>query len=88
MAKTGAVLTESQLRAMEKAKEEKMAWGEIETEHVGYLGAQDTFYVGTLKGVWGVSISKPSLTRIPRWGLPSFTPAKCPLILQTCSMTG
>jgi len=28
-----------------------MAWGEIETEHVGYLGAQDTFYVGTLKGV-------------------------------------
>jgi len=28
-----------------------MAWGEIETEHVGYLGAQDAFYVGTLKGV-------------------------------------
>ena len=51
VAKTGAVLTESQLRALEKAKEEKMAWGEIETEHVGYLGAQDTFYVGTLKGV-------------------------------------
>lgn len=25
--------------------------GEIETEHPGYLGAQDTFYVGTLKGV-------------------------------------
>ena len=51
VAKTGAVLTESQLKALEKAKEEKMAWGEIETEHVGYLGAQDTFYVGTLKGV-------------------------------------
>lgn len=51
VAKTGAVLTESQLRAMEKAKEEKIAWGEIETEHVGYLGAQDTFYVGTVKGV-------------------------------------
>jgi len=51
VAKTGEVLTESQLAAMEKAKEEKMAWGEIETEHVGYLGAQDTFYVGTLKGV-------------------------------------
>ena len=27
------------------------ATGEIETEHPGYLGAQDTFYVGTLKGV-------------------------------------
>jgi transposase InsO family protein len=51
VAKTGAVLTESQLKAMEKAKEEKTAWGEIETEHVGYLGSQDTFYVGTLKGV-------------------------------------
>jgi transposase InsO family protein len=51
VAKTGAVLTEEQLRALEKAKEEKAAWGEIETEHVGYLGAQDTFYVGTLKGV-------------------------------------
>ena len=51
VAKTGAVLTESQLKAMEKVKEEKMVWEEIETEHVGYLGAQDTFYVGTLKGV-------------------------------------
>jgi len=51
VAKTGEVLTEVQLRAMEKAKEEKIAWGEIETEHVGYLGAQDTFFVGTIKGV-------------------------------------
>jgi len=51
VAKTGAVVTEAQLRAMERAKEEKLAWGEIETEHVGYLGSQDTFYVGTLKGV-------------------------------------
>jgi transposase InsO family protein len=50
-ATTGAVLTESQLEAMDKAKEEKTAWGESETEHVGYLGSQDTFYVGTLKGV-------------------------------------
>jgi len=45
------VLTEEQLQALEKAKEEKEALGEIETEHPGYLGAQDTFYVGTLKGV-------------------------------------
>ncbi len=51
VAKTGSVLTESQLKAMEKAREEKTAWGEIETEHVGYLSSQDTFYVGTLKGV-------------------------------------
>ena len=36
---------------MEKAKGEKEACGEIETEHPGYLGAQDMFYIGTLKGV-------------------------------------
>ena len=27
------------------------AWGEIDTAHPGYLGSQDTFYVGTLKGI-------------------------------------
>lgn len=51
MAKEGTVLTESQLKAMEKREAEKEAHGEIETEHPGYLGSQDTFYVGTLKGV-------------------------------------
>jgi len=45
------VLTEAQLQAMEKAKEEREAHGEIETEHPGYLGAQDTYYVGTIKGI-------------------------------------
>ena len=45
------VLTEAQLQAMEKAKEQKEAHGEIETEHPGYLGAQDTYYVGTIKGI-------------------------------------
>lgn len=51
VAQEGIILTESQLAALERAKEEKEAHGEIETEHPGYLGAQDTFYVGTLKGV-------------------------------------
>ncbi len=45
------ILTEDQLKAMERAKEEKQAHGEIETEHPGYLIAQDTYYVGTIKGV-------------------------------------
>ncbi|MGY5395344.1 IS481 family transposase, partial [Acinetobacter sp. NigerLNRRAM0016] len=31
--------------------EDDVACGEIETHHPGYLGAQDTFYVGNLKGV-------------------------------------
>lgn len=47
----GLVLTESQLTALEKAKEDKEAHGEFESECPGYCGAQDTFYVGTLKGV-------------------------------------
>ena len=51
VAQDGIVLTESQLAALEKAKQEKEAHGEIETEHPGYRGSQDTFYVGTLKGV-------------------------------------
>ena len=50
-AQEGLVLSESQLAALEKAKEEKQALGEIETHHPGYLGAQDTYYVGTIKGV-------------------------------------
>jgi transposase InsO family protein len=45
------ILTEAQVVALEKSKQEKEAVGEIETEHPGYLGAQDTYYVGTIKGV-------------------------------------
>lgn len=51
VAQEGLILTEEQLSALERAKEEKQARGEIETEHPAYLGSQDTFYVGTLKGV-------------------------------------
>lgn len=50
-AQDGLVLTEEQLAAMEKAKSQREAKGEIETEHPGYLGSQDTYYVGTMKGV-------------------------------------
>lgn len=51
VAQDGIILTEEQLQILEKAKVEKEAHGEIETEHPGYLGAQDTYYVGNLKGV-------------------------------------
>jgi hypothetical protein len=47
----GILLTEEQLRCLEKAKDEKEAHGEIETAHPGYLGSQDTYFVGTMKGV-------------------------------------
>lgn len=50
-AQEGILLTEDQLAALEKAKEKKEAHGEIESEHPGYLGSQDTYYVGTIKGI-------------------------------------
>lgn len=50
-AQDGILLTEEQLQCLEKAKQEKEAHGEIETQCPGYLGAQDTYFVGTMKGV-------------------------------------
>lgn len=50
-AQEGMVLTQEQLNCLEKAKQEKEAHGEIESEHPGYLCAQDTYFVGTMKGV-------------------------------------
>lgn len=51
VAEEGLVLTEAQVIAMERKREKREASGEIETEHPGYLGAQDTYYVGNIKGV-------------------------------------
>ena len=51
IAETGEVLTEAQVSALERKQDDDAVHGEIETAHPGYLGSQDTFYVGTLKGV-------------------------------------
>jgi len=51
VAEEGLILTDAQVQALEKKKLDDEACGEIETAHPGYLGSQDTFYVGTLKGV-------------------------------------
>jgi transposase InsO family protein len=51
VAQDGGVLTEAQLVALERVQQDKEAHGEFESECPGYCGAQDTFYVGTFKGV-------------------------------------
>ncbi len=51
VAEKGLILTEAQVAALERKKHDDVACGEIETAHPGYLGSQDTFYVGTFKGV-------------------------------------
>ena len=51
VAQDGLIMTEAQVIALERKKEKQEAHGEIETEHPGYLGSQDTYYVGTIKGV-------------------------------------
>lgn len=51
VAREGSVLTDAQIAALEKKAQDDEACAEIETAHPGYLGSQDTFYVGNLKGV-------------------------------------
>jgi transposase InsO family protein len=51
VAEEGIILTEGQVAALERRQREKEAHGEIETAHPGYLGSQDTYYVGFIKGV-------------------------------------
>ncbi len=51
VAEQGILLPDAQVAALERKQDDDLAHGEIETAHPGYLGSQDTFYVGTIKGV-------------------------------------
>jgi len=50
-AQEGLVSTEAQRAALERGRSAQEAAGEFESECPGYCGAQDTFFVGTFKGV-------------------------------------
>jgi len=51
VANDGIILSDQQLAALEKVKNRREATGEIETMHPGYLGSQDAYYVGNIKGI-------------------------------------
>lgn len=77
-AEEGILLTEDQVSALERAREEKTAHGEVETHHPGYLGAQDTYYVGTIKGV-GRIYQQTFIDTYSKWPWPSCMTARGPL---------
>lgn len=78
VAETGRVLTEAQVQALEKKQEDDVAHGEIETIHPGYLGSQDTFYVGTLKGV-GRIYQQTFVDTYSKWAAAKLYTTKTPI---------
>ena len=80
VAETGRVLTEAQVQALEKKQEDDVTHGEIETAHPGYLGSQDTFYVGTLKGV-GRIYQQTFVDTYSKWAAAKLYTTKTPITL-------
>ena len=78
VAETGAVLTEAQVQALEKKQDDDVAHGEIETAHPGYLGSQDTFYVGTIKGV-GRIYQQTFVDTYSKWAAAKLYTTKTPI---------
>jgi transposase InsO family protein len=78
VAQTGAVLTEAQVVALERKRDDDLACGEIETAHPGYLGSQDTFYVGTLKGV-GRIYQQTFVDTYSKWAAAKLYTTKTPI---------
>lgn len=78
VAETGVVLTEAQVIALERKQDDDAAHGEIETAHPGYLGSQDTFYVGTLKGV-GRIYQQTFVDTYSKWATAKLYTTKTPI---------
>ena len=77
-AEEGIVLTEAQVQALERKKNDDEACGEIETHHPGYLGSQDTFYVGTIKGV-GRIYQQTFVDTYSKWAAAKLYTTKTPI---------
>ena len=78
VAQTGEVLTEAQVSALEKKRDDDVAYGEIETAHPGYLGSQDTFYVSTIKGV-GRIYQQTFVDTYSKWATAKLYTTKTPI---------
>jgi transposase InsO family protein len=78
VAQTGEVLTESQVVALERKQDDDVIHGEIETAHPGYLGSQDTFYVGTIKGV-GRIYQQTFVDTYSKWAIAKLYTTKTPI---------
>ena len=78
VAATGEVMTEAQVVALERKQDDDAAHGEIETAHPGYLGSQDTFYVGTLKGV-GRVYQQTFVDTYSKWAAAKLYTTKTPI---------
>ena len=77
-AEAGIVLTEAQVQALERKKLDDEVCGEIETHHPGYLGSQDTFYVGTIKGV-GRIYQQTFVDTYSKWAAAKLYTTKTPI---------
>jgi len=66
------------VQALEKKQDDDVAHGEIETAHPGYLGSQDTFYVGTLKGV-GRIYQQTFVDTYSKWAAAKLYTTKTPI---------
>lgn len=78
VAETGDVLTEAQVQALERKQDDDVAHGEIETAHPGYRGSQDTFYVGTPKGV-GRIYQQTFVDTYSKWAAAKLYTTKTPI---------
>ena len=78
IAQTGAVLTEAQVVALERKQDDDLACCEIDTAHPGYLGSQDTFYVGTIKGV-GCIYQQTFVDTYSKWAAAKLYTTKTPI---------